>query len=139
MASEPGTDLELVRSIYAEWERGDFSQTDWADPEIEVEVFDGLTTRTTRGIEEMGRSWGEFLDAWDHLSVEVEEIREVGGNRFLALITNRGRGRISGLAVDEVRVPSANLLWLKDGKVTRLLVHVGRERIFAELGLAADR
>ncbi len=38
--------LNLVRSIYAAWGRGDFSSAEWADREIEYETVGGLLDGT---------------------------------------------------------------------------------------------
>jgi hypothetical protein len=44
--------LDLVRSIYADWERGDFGSAEWADPEIEYthDEFGGLLGQTWTGL-----------------------------------------------------------------------------------------
>jgi ketosteroid isomerase-like protein len=32
--------VEIVRSVIASWERGDYSSTDWAHPDIEFVIAD---------------------------------------------------------------------------------------------------
>jgi ketosteroid isomerase-like protein len=33
--------VEIVRSLYAAWERGDYASTEWAHPKIEIVFADG--------------------------------------------------------------------------------------------------
>src|SRR5215208_2900936 len=41
--------VDLMHSIYAAWERGDYGSAEWADPEIEHVVADGPTPGSWRG------------------------------------------------------------------------------------------
>ncbi len=132
--------LDLVRSILADWERGDFSSVEWADANI---VFEGsaadLATRVT-GVAAMAKAWGEFLQAWDDFSVaEVEEYRALDHERVLVIHRFAGRGKVSGLEVGQTLPRGAMLFHIRDDKVARLrLFSYERDRELAELGLASE-
>jgi ketosteroid isomerase-like protein len=128
--------VELVRSIYAAWERGDFGATGWADPEIEFVAADGPTPGTWTGVAEMAESWREVLSAWDDLRLKVDEYRELDDRRILVLFRFSGRGKTSGLDLGQMQAEVANLVFVRDGKVTRLVTYWDRERALADLGLS---
>ena len=124
--------LDLVRSIYAEWERGDFSSTGWAHPEIEFEAIGGLEPGRAHGIPGMARAMREFLTAWEGYRVETEEYRELDDEGILVLTRDTARGRTSGVDMVQAR---AYVLQLQRGKVTRFTSYWDRDRALADLGL----
>jgi ketosteroid isomerase-like protein len=128
--------LDLVRSVYADWERGDWSAADWADPEIEFVATEGPTTGTWTGAEAMARGWRETLSAFSDFRVEAEEYRELEDGRVLVLHNWSGHGRASGLSVEQVRAKSATVFYISEGRVTRLLTYWDSNRALADLGLA---
>jgi ketosteroid isomerase-like protein len=131
------TNLDLVRSIYAAWERGDFSSVEWADPEIEYVFADGPSPGSWIGLTEMAWVWREWLDAWEEFRVEAEEYRRLDGERVLVLVHFGGRGKTSGLEVERTQARSASLFHIHSGKVTRFVTYFDRERACADLGVAA--
>ncbi len=130
--------LDLVRSIYAAWERGDFGSVDWAHPKMEFVLADGLDPGST-GLAGMAEGWRTFLSAWDDLRVErVEEFCEVDGERVLVLNDFNARGKTSGLELGDMRTKAACLFHIRAGKVTKLVAYTHREHAFADLGLAPE-
>jgi ketosteroid isomerase-like protein len=127
--------VDFVRSLYAAWERGDWSSVEWAHPEIEFVAADGPTPGSSRGLASMGEFWREFLSTWEDYRVEAEDYRELEGDRVLVFIRIRGRGKTSGLEVGRMGAKGANLFHLRDGKVARLALYFDRGRALADVGL----
>jgi len=130
--------VELLRSIFDDWQRGDFSSTAWANPEIEFVFADGPSPGSWNGLAEMGDAWRDFLGSWERLRAVPGEYRELDGERVLVFIENTGRGKISGLELGEMRSKSANLFEIRDGKVKRLVAYWDRERALEDIGVGAE-
>jgi ketosteroid isomerase-like protein len=83
--------VDLVRSIFAAWERGDFSSADWADPDIEYVIADGPTPGGWTGVVGMAEGWRDFLGAREDYWVEVER---AAASRTRVGRSHRGDGAI---------------------------------------------
>ena len=133
------TNLDLVRSIYAAWERGDWSPIGWAHPEIEVVWADGPMPGKAMGVQGMAERTRDFLSAWEGLRTEAEEFRELDAERVLVLDRpSGGRGKTSGLEIAQMSPKGAHLFHVRGGKVARLVVYLERERALADLGLSSE-
>jgi ketosteroid isomerase-like protein len=107
--------LDLVRSIYADWERG-----------------------TWTGAHGMAAGFRDWVNAWHGYYTEADDYREPDDDRVLVLNHSGGRGRASGLDLGEMRAEGATLFHVRDGEVIRLVAYWDRERALADLGLAPE-
>jgi hypothetical protein len=99
----PSPNLDLVRSICAEWERGRYSSVEWVHPEGELVIEDIPGSGSWKGVAAAVAAWGEFLEAWEGHQVEVDEYRELDTGRVLTLGAFRARGKASGVDVEQLR------------------------------------
>ena len=134
----PSANVELVKSINAAWERGDYSSSEWADPDIEYLIADGPAPGRWTGLTGLAEGWRAWLSAWEDYRGEVDEYREIDEERVLVLTRRRGRGKTSGLELGQMRARGAGLFHIRRGKVTRLVVYLDSDRAFADLGLPPE-
>src|SRR6478672_9549926 len=120
--------LDLVRSIYAAWERGDFSAADWAHPEIEYVSADGPDPGTWTGLAEMAEQFRAWLGLWEEFRLAADEYRGFGAENVIVLDHVSGRGKASGLDLGEIRANGAWVFCIGDGKVVRMIRYMDRDR-----------
>jgi ketosteroid isomerase-like protein len=134
----PSANLELVRSIYAAWERGDYRSVDWANPEMEYKLADGPSPGTWTGIEGMTEGFREVLTAWEDWGVVADDYLDLAGDRVLVSFHCTGRGKASGVDLAQLHVRGATLFVVGDGKITRIVQYFDRGHALADLGLTPD-
>ena len=99
----PPEDIELVKSAFETWNRGeidafvDCTSEDVAWLEVSGRPEGGATERIGR--ERLREGLKSLFDAWESYYVDAERIEEAG-DRILAIVREVARGRASGVEVD---------------------------------------
>ena len=127
--------LDLVRSIYGDWERGEFDSAEWAHPEIEYVLADGPDAGAWRGLAEMAENFRATLGLWKGFRLTADEYRQFGAENVIVLDHLSGRGKTSGLDLGRIQAGGAWIFHIREGKVTRMIRYMNRDRALADLGL----
>jgi ketosteroid isomerase-like protein len=86
-----------------------------------------------RGRQQVLKLWRSFLDAWDAVQWDPEEIIEVGDTRVVVVNHVRMRGRGSGVDVDATGVQ----LWtIKAGEAQRVKLYQSKADALEAAGLS---
>jgi ketosteroid isomerase-like protein len=118
------------------WNRGeiDLMADDYAD-DAEVDTTAALPDgRCYTGREEFVRYFHDLWDAWDRLQMESFDVVDVGGRRYVAEVRLTGKGRSSGIEIDQL----AGYLYTlreQDGKVARLQMFPSKDAALEAAGL----
>jgi ketosteroid isomerase-like protein len=127
--------VELVRRVFDSINRGDVDaaleaaaddiQADWSNA---VGPLKGVY----RGKQQVRKLWTSFVEAFDELRWDPEEIIEVDDSRVIAVNHVRMRGRESGVEVDAV---GAQLWTISEGKGRSLKLYQSKADALEAVGL----
>jgi ketosteroid isomerase-like protein len=129
--------VENARWAYEAWNRRDFDQIlELVDPEIEWTFAEGFARlpgvdTVYHGHEGIRRFWETFIEPWEQITIEVEELRD-SGDYVVAFIRFRAVGR-DGLEVD---APFVHVLTIRESKVIRFEAFDDRAAALEAAGLS---
>jgi len=125
------SDVELLRSLFDDWERGDFGRGVklYAD-NMYFTTAEPPDQHEGHGPAGVRRFMERFLPAWEFYAVRVDEIEDLGGGNYHGAGEQLARGKESGT---ETRAPAHVGARIEDGKITRLVFSFTREDAVARL------
>jgi ketosteroid isomerase-like protein len=124
--------VEFVRRIAAEWERGSFPAEVFAE-DVRIVWLEGVgVSPETNGLDEARREIGNWLQNFDHAVLAIEEIIDAGGAHVVTIGVWRARGRASGV---ETTWRHGQIWTIRDGKVTELVSYTDPDEALAAAGV----
>jgi ketosteroid isomerase-like protein len=128
--------VEVLRRLYASWERGDMRAFDVWDVNVEVSWIGTETPGIAgeyRGVDELSAAISRYLEALADLRIKAERIVELDDGRVLVLSRHTARGKTSGL---DYELELGDLFTLRDGKIVRYVSYWDRVEALTAAGLA---
>jgi len=128
--------VEIVRAVYGQWRNGNFrAGIDLYDPRAVLVQGAGFPeTGAYLGLEGIGRYMRAFLEAWERVTIEAEDLVQAGDS-VVAAVVQRGIGKASGATPTEFRY--FHVWSFRGGKVIRLESIRERAQALEVAGLSA--
>jgi ketosteroid isomerase-like protein len=85
-----------------------------------------------RGRDEVVRNFREFTASFEYYRFEIEDLRDAGGDKVIAVLREQARGKASGLEVDR---QSGWVATFRDGKVLSFEIYLDPAHALEAAGL----
>ena len=131
-------DIELIRSTYAAWNRGDVEGVLGAmreDVEIHPVLGDVVAADTFRGHAGVRRWYDTVTSTLEGFRVDVERVIEASTGRYLVEVRFSGRGKSSGAPVT---LEAAHLITMRSGLAAQLTGYPGWSEGLRAAGIATS-
>ena len=126
-------DVQIVRRMYEAYLAGDFDTAlALCDPGVAADFSVRGDTRPTAGREALSETVATWINTWDDYSEQVEDIRDLGEN-VCVIATQRGRGKGSGLVIDN---RWGQLYKVENGLITSITMYDSPASALKAAGLA---
>jgi ketosteroid isomerase-like protein len=126
--------VEVVRTAYEGWNAGEGFDPELLTPDFELVQASSIidSAGIFRGRNAVREVMEELQAAFEELDFIPEAIVDAGDDHVLVLVRAHGRGRASGMTMDN---HIAHLWTFRDGKAMRLVVYEEQSEALKAVGL----